>query len=451
MSITVSTAKIIGKERKEIIQTVQKQIKEAVVQATQEVIMAFLEAEVTAKLGREKGSPRSVSDQPREIDWKCGHCGCQNANQFTRDGHYRRTLETELGHLDQLRIPMLECQSCHRDVICQYSILEKFQRFWVDLQQDAFFSSGLSQSLRAIKNRWSGELERPVGLRSLNELINQVEPLVHRMREQHFPEAPIVVQCDGIWVTIQGQEGATKLDKRQRKRHERSGKKVVILVALGFWADGRREILDWQLSNSEDHAEWEVLLNRLKEREVNAEHGLKIIVRDGCGGLGKALAKVYGNSILDQRCIFHKLKNVADKASTDLTGKDNRKARKELMEQAASIYEAEHPDMARERLRNWAKQWRPRAPEAVATLERDFEDTLVYYQLDTVTREWMRTTSLLERTNRELRRKFRQAIMFGSTTGVNAAVFLQVQRLHARWTDVPWWQVSHALYFEIHP
>jgi mutator family transposase len=371
MSITVSTAKIIGKERKEIIQTVQKQIKEAVVQVTQEVIMAFLEAEVTAKLGREKGSPRSVSDQPREIDWVCGHCGCQNANQFTRDGHYRRTLETELGHLDQLRIPMLECQNCHHDVICQYSILEKFQRFWADLQQDAFFSSGLSQSLRAIKNRWSGELERSVGLRSINQLINQVEPLVHRMREQRFLEAPIVVQCDGIWVTIQGQEGAIKLDKRRRKRHERSGKKVVILVALGFWPDGRREILDWQLANSEDHAEWEVLLNRLKEREVNAEHGLKIIVRDGCGGLGKALAKVYGNSILDQRCIFHKLKNVADKASTDLTGKDNREARKELMDQAAYIYEAEHPDMARERLRDWAKQWRPQAPEAVATLERD--------------------------------------------------------------------------------
>jgi len=118
MSITVSVDRIIGKERKEIIQTVQKQIKEAVLQVTQQVIVAFLEAEVTAKLGREKGAPRSVSDQLREIDWKCGNCGCQNANQFTRDGHYRRTLETEMGHLDHLRVPMLECQNCHHDVIC---------------------------------------------------------------------------------------------------------------------------------------------------------------------------------------------------------------------------------------------------------------------------------------------------------------------------------------------
>jgi len=324
MSITVSPASIKGEERKEIIQEVQKQIKEAALQASQRVIMACLEAEVTAKLGREKGSPRPVNEQPREIDWKCAYCGCQNAHQFTRDGHYQRTLETKLGHIDHLRVPMLECQNCYHDVICQFSILEKFQRFWVDLHQDAFFSSGLGQSLRAIKNRWSGELENSVGLRGINELINQVESLVHRMREQHFPEAPTVVQCDGIWVTVLGQEGDIKLDKRQRKRRERRGKKVVILVALGFWPDGRREILDWQLAKSEDHTEWEPFLKRLKERGVGAEKGLKMIVRDGCGGLGKALVKVYGNSILDQRCIFHKLKNVADKAGTDFKEKEHR-------------------------------------------------------------------------------------------------------------------------------
>jgi len=62
------------------------------------------------------------------------------------------------------------------------------------------------------------------------------------MQENHFPETPTIVQCDGIWVTIQSQKEAIKQDKRQRQRHQRSGKNVVILVALGFWPDGRREI-----------------------------------------------------------------------------------------------------------------------------------------------------------------------------------------------------------------
>lgn len=452
MSRHVSAESIQGKERKEIIEQVQKQIKEAVVQVTRQVVMACLEAEVSAQLGREKGSRRRECEQSHQSDWKCGHCGCQDANQFTRDGHYQRTLETKLGHIDHLQVPMLECQKCHHDVICQFSILEKFQRFWIDMQQDAFFSSGLSQSLRAIKDRWSGERDRPVGLRRINELINQVEPLIHRMREQQFQEAPMVIQCDGIWVTVTNQEEAIKQDSRQRKRKKRSGKKIVILVALGFWPDGKREIVDWQLAKSEDHTEWKPFLERLKERGISSSKGLKMIVRDGCGGLGKAKAFVYGNSVLDQRCIFHKLKNVADKASTDFKGKGQRSEwKKKLMEQAAHIYEAEHAGMARERLRIWAQEWQLQAPLAVATLERDFEDTLVYYQLNAAVREWIRTTSLLERTNRELRRKFRQAVTFGSSTGADVALFLQVKRLHARWTDVPWWQVSHDLSFELYP
>jgi transposase-like protein len=97
---------------------------------------------------------------------------------------------------------------------------------------------------------------------------------------------------------------------------------------------------------------------------------------------------------------------------------------------------------------------RTSSPSAVATLERDFEQTLVSSKLDAVTREWIRTTSLLERTNRELRRKFRQAVTFGSQIGAEVAVYLQVQRLHALWTDASWWQTSLDLSFalgNLHP
>src|SRR5438552_15815145 len=75
--------------------------------------------------------------------------------------------------------------------------------------------------------------------------------------------------------------------------------------------------------------------------------------------------------------------------------------------------------------------------------------TLVYYSLESVARTWIRTTSLLERTNRQLRRKFRQAVTFGSRKGAEVAIYLQLQRLHASWTDEPRWETSHALYFDL--
>ena len=91
---------------------------------------------MTAKLGRAKGVPRQISSTARPIDWQCASCGCTDAHQFTRDGHYRRNLETGWGHLEDLQVPMLECQHCQHDVICSFTILEKFQRLWLDLDQD---------------------------------------------------------------------------------------------------------------------------------------------------------------------------------------------------------------------------------------------------------------------------------------------------------------------------
>jgi hypothetical protein len=150
-----------------VLQAVQRQAKAAAIMAIRPVLSSFLEAEVAVKLGREKGEARAASAQAREIDWQCGHCGCQDANQFTRDGHYRRGLETGWGHLDNLPAPMLECQHCQHDVIAQFTILEKFQRFWLDLDQDVLFGSGLCQSLRDLSERWSAILGSSVGLRTL--------------------------------------------------------------------------------------------------------------------------------------------------------------------------------------------------------------------------------------------------------------------------------------------
>ncbi len=451
MSITFSQGKLQADERKTILQTVQKQAKAAALKAIKPVLKEFLEAEVTAKLGRAKGEPRQISSTARAIDWPCASCGCRDANQFTRDGHYRRNLETGWGHLEDLQVPMLECQQCQHDVICSFSILEKFQRFWLDLDQDVLFSSGLCQSLREISQRWSATVGGSVGLRTLNERINQIEPLVFQARQEPITQVPTVVQLDGIWLTIQSQSEKQKPDRRKRRRKERKGQRVVVLVALGFWNDGsgRREILDWEIAKSEEHTEWEKLLNRLWERGVRPERGLQMVVRDGSGGLGEALAFVYGSTVLEQRCLFHKLRNVADKARSELKGEEKREERKQLLEQASAIYQAESAAQACQRLAKWAEDWRERAPKAVTTLERDFEQTLVYYSLESVAREWIRTTSLLERTNRQWRRKFRQAVTFGSRKGAEVAIYLQVQRLHAHWTEESWSEISHALSFAL--
>ena len=188
--------------------------------------------------------------------------------------------------------------------------------------------------------------------------------------------------------------------------------------------------------------------HRLWERGLRPENGLQAVIRDGCGELGEAIAWVYGSTVLEQRCIFHKLRNVTDKCREELKGEANKETRKQLMEQASALYQAENAEEARQRLMAFANAWRAQTPKAVATLERDFEQTIAYYALDGVARELIRTTSLLERTNRELRRKFRQVCCFGSSRGAEVAIYLQVKRLNARWSKQPWWDTARSLYFD---
>jgi len=198
-----------------------------------------------------------------------------------------------------------------------------------------------------------------VGLRTINDRINQIEPLRRLARGEPIVDVPAVVQFDGIWLREQTQTETIKLDKRQRKR---KGKKVVVLVALGLWTDGsgKREILDWQVADGESKAAWEPFVHRLWKRGLRPEKGLQAVIRDGCGELGEAIAWVYGTTVLEQRCIFHQLRNVADKCREELKGEANKETRKQLMEQASTIYQAESAQEAQQRLAAFANTWRAR-------------------------------------------------------------------------------------------
>ncbi len=82
-------------------------------------------------------------------------------------------------------------------------------------------------------------------------------------------------------------------------------------------------------------------------------------------------------SVADQRCIFHKLKNVTDALSSSLEAE----TKKELLGQARGIYQATSAERARELLAGWVVKWQSLEPKAVASLQRDFETTLTYYCL----------------------------------------------------------------------
>jgi len=182
----------------------------------------------------------------------------------------------------------------------------------LDLDQDVVLGSGLCESLRHLGERWGEAVGSSIGLRTLNEGINQIAPLLEQAHQTPITQVPAVIQFDGMWVRLQVPTGTIKTDRRGRRRGQHKGRRMVLLVALGWWADGsgRREILDGELAEGETQPDW--------QRGVRPEVGLQAVIRDGKGELGAAVAQVYGTRVIEQRCVFHKLRNVADKAREDL-------------------------------------------------------------------------------------------------------------------------------------
>jgi hypothetical protein len=84
MSIPFSQGKLKGEERRAILQAIETQMQQVIIDGVTRVLQEFLEQEVTTKLGRAMRSPRRMSRQARPIDWQCAHCGCTDANQFTK-------------------------------------------------------------------------------------------------------------------------------------------------------------------------------------------------------------------------------------------------------------------------------------------------------------------------------------------------------------------------------
>jgi putative transposase len=89
----------------------------------------------------------------------------------------------------------------------------------------------------------------------------------------------------------------------------RVGHRIVsqaIVVAVGVAADGRREVLGFDVGDSENEDFWTVFLRSLKTRGLG---GVKLVMSDAHAGLKKAIGTVFQGASW-QRCRVHFMRNV---------------------------------------------------------------------------------------------------------------------------------------------
>jgi len=190
---------------------------------------------------------------------------------------------------------------------------------------------------------------------------------------------------------------------------------VSILVAIGVNPDGYREIVGAAEGMKEDKQSWRSFFLWLKERGLE---GVELIIGDKCQGLLEAVYEVFPQCKY-QRCVVHFYRNVF---SVTPRGK-----MKTVAKMLKAIHAQENRAAALEKSQAViAELRRMRLSEAAKKIEDGIEETLSYMAFPTEHWLKLRTNNVLERLNREIRRRTRAV---GAFPDGNSALMLVCARL----------------------
>lgn len=213
------------------------------------------------------------------------------------------------------------------------------------------------------------------------------------------------------------------LDARYEKvRHGGSVVSCAVLVAIGIDEAGRRSILGTSVSLSEAEPHWRDFLASLQARGL---HGVKMIASDAHAGLKEALNARFP-AVPWQRCQFHLAQNAMAYVPKE-------SMRKQVGASLRAVFDAPDRPEAERQLDLAVKKYRATAPRLAEWLEANVPQSLTAFSLPASHRRRLRTTNMLERVNREIKRRTRVATMFPNEASALRLVSAVLMEISEEW------------------
>lgn len=188
---------------------------------------------------------------------------------------------------------------------------------------------------------------------------------------------------DGIWQKTKG----FGWDKNE----------ATLLCSLGIRPNGERKVIAFLFARSEKYEDWYELITQLKKRGLLGKN-LKLIISDDNGGIKKARNQLFP-SVPFQICVAHKMRNVMSKTSY--------KNKALLAEDLKHVFKAETQENAMTRAKEFVKKWYVMEEKAINSFKFNIEDCFTYLQFSKEIWSKIRTTNILEREFREVRRRIK--------------------------------------------
>lgn len=339
-----------------------------------------------------------------------------------RNGSYLRHLLTEIGDL------IIRVRRSRRGFVSR--VLEAYKRRSRSVNQLIMACFVLGMSTRKVSTALLSLLGERVSASTVSEVAKGLDEAVKRYHERRLSDTYRFLFFDGV---VLKQRGAAKVQKK------------IILCVYGITWEEKKEMIDFLLASSESQNAWEGFLRDLYERGLEGKR-CEMITTDGGKGLRNALEVVYPR-IPRQHCWAHKTRNILDKVKKA----DQEKVKKDLHR----ISHAKNRQAATEAYWSFCQKYRKVYLGAVKSLESEIDDLLSFYQVKLSAKErqgltvqelqkaqmalWrkIRTTNLIERAFREVKRRTRPMGVFGNRNSMERILYAVFFHLNSKGQEIP--------------
>ena len=312
-----------------------------------------------------------------------------------RAGHYERDLTVKAGKMS-LKVPKL------KGAVFESAVIERYRRREESVEEaliDMYLAGVSTRQVDDVSQLlWGDRMPSQTLSDKLKKVYADIDEWRGRPLEQDYP----YLFMDGVW-------------------HKRcwggSVENVSILVAVGVGMDGRREVLSVAEGMKEDSESWREFIKGMLARGLK---GVRLVTGDRRAGLVAAVNELLPGARY-QRCMVHFERNILAKV--------NPKNRDWAADALKAIFSMESRDKALEKAESVAKDMEARKLREAAKCLREGIGETTTYLLDDYPREHrrrIRTNNMIERLNREIRRRTR---VVGSFPDGRSALMLICARI----------------------
>lgn len=292
--------------------------------------------------------------------------------QDYRNGTRERVLNTRIGTLT-LEVPR------HRNEPFHTMVFENYQRSEAALIATMVQMVVMGVSSRKVEKVVETLCGTSFSKSTVSELCKKLDKEIESFKNRplDFQEAPFLM-LDATYF---------------KAREDHRVKSKAFLVALAFKPDGGREVVGFDVFDAEENYSWKTFLSGLKVRGLK---DVRMVISDSHKSIRKSVAEVYPEAAW-QRCQAHFQRNILDITPN--------KYKEALSLELRKMFNASSIDEARRVKEAIVTEYEDVAEKAVEILETGFEESMTARCLPEHLHVKLRTTNLLERLNRELKRR----------------------------------------------